>query len=712
MMVTVTVAAQQHELPDLPGTELTVSWQAFKALLEALQPTPVPTPAPPAEVVLGEARYVGRIERGHLELDADLTLEVLHQGWVRAPLWPGAGVVDFDGRGSLLHRSGSNTEIVARGPGVFRITARLVLPAVDRAGANRLPIKLPPAAVNVLDIRAGDGVENLSLEGAVLTRSEPQRVVASVPSSGAVLLYSVPFEREVVPDGEAIELDPRIHVRSSELLTVGDGVLRGLLVNDYQVRVVEVSSLEVGVPSGVEVFDVTVPGLESWRLVERDGARLVRAVLGAPTAGEIRMVTVFEASYEPDDGVVVVPRFEALGIERESGFLAVAAEGAEVDLELGEGVLPADPSEIPADVRGLGGNLVVAGKYSGTPGATRIMITEHDDAPVLTAIVERLNATTIILADGAEATWIDIAVRSNRRQFLRLGMPYPELEIWSLMIDGEPARPKEDGEDILVPLPRGGEEVTASISLVMVRRGPEVKLLRTLAPRLPNLDVPVTETMWTLHLPGGRTYLPRGDGFQLMRSSASPWPVRSRSLPSFRMVRSAAPMEESMDAAGKVLSEESYAEQNRQVQRIEQQLKQRQGATRRGALPVRIALPSGLGGLPSVTVGRLLMISGDSPQVGLRVLPGWTRVVFRRLQLLLVLTAGLLLGLRLGWRASWPRWLWVGVATLVAFIPLGGITVMEVLVAVGFIGIGVAVVARIIRWRRASRVVDTETIPV
>jgi hypothetical protein len=51
----------------------------------------------------------------------------------------------------------------------------------------------------------------------------------------------------------------------------------------------------------------------------------------APADGRVRVMVNFEGTYDTKTGKLPVPRFAPQGVERESGFIGVAAEGAEVD---------------------------------------------------------------------------------------------------------------------------------------------------------------------------------------------------------------------------------------------------------------------------------------------------------------------------------------------------------------------------------------------
>jgi hypothetical protein len=125
LATTIPAGAQQGStLPDLGHTEVTLSWQDFKRLIEAAQPVPTPAPAPPREAFLRAAEYTGRLDRGVLTLDAVLRMEVLKDAWVRLPLWPQGSVVRFAGGGAVLSRDGGRLEVLASGPRSYQLEAR------------------------------------------------------------------------------------------------------------------------------------------------------------------------------------------------------------------------------------------------------------------------------------------------------------------------------------------------------------------------------------------------------------------------------------------------------------------------------------------------------------------------------------------------------------------------------------------------------------
>jgi hypothetical protein len=252
-----------------------------------------------------------------------------------------------------------------------------------------------------------------------------------------------------------------------------------------------------------------------------------------------------------------------------------------------------------------------------------------------------------------------------------------EVEVWSLLVDGEPARPKRSEGQVFVPLPRGDGERTAAISLVLLRRGSAVPGLGTVKPSLPGLDVPVSEAMWTLYLPPDSRYRPIAGEFRVLNVTA---PLSG--FGGIGMDQRAPTPGVTMGSGDAYMSKEITEEQAAQQQRITQQLKARQGAGRRGSLPVRIGLPGGVGSMPRITVARILIVDDDTTELPIRVYPGWFDTTLRMVKMLLMAAAGVLLALLSSGRIERRFGRWVGAAVLIALVPLGGVGVAAALFTV------------------------------
>jgi len=664
LLLSALTASASSALPDLDGTEITLGWKDFKALVEAGRTPQSPPEPPPEAAVLRSAEYEGTLRPGLLRLEGKLVVEVLRDGWVRVPLFPDGALVDFEAPGATLHRKGNALELISRGPGTVTVNATLAFPAADRPGENSLSIQLPRAASNLIRLTAEPPIEDLRAQEALVVRAGRRNIFASSKDGRFSLLYALPFQSTAEEAGEEVVAAPRVDVSATQFLDLGGGVIGGILVHDYRIRVAPVDHFDVEIPGGIEIFDCSAQGLENWKMLLQEERRVLRMTLGAPMEGSLRVRVLFEGSYEVDGSLVPVPRFAPLHVERESGFLAVSAEGAEVELSFGDGVLPADPSEIPEEVRAYGGNLHSALKYAGPPGKASVRIAEHPDAAVLTAIIERLAATTLLLENGIQATWLDLSIRNNRKQFLKLSFDGEETEVWSLLLDGEPAKPKRGEGELLIPLPPGNGERQASVSLVLFERLSEIPSLGVLEPAIPSLDIPVAEVLWTLYLPGGRSYRPSGRHFTVMRQPGN----RLFRLPGLAAEPAPMQAEEAPPAASKELQDV----QQKQEESIRRQMARRKGASRKGALPVRIAIPEGVFRMPRISVTRMFMVGGDDAALRIRATPLWLVRVVSGVRWLLLLAGAVCAGLWLAGRRSMRFSGLCACLLLLAVLPLPG----------------------------------------
>jgi len=183
-------------LPDLKNTTLEISWQDFKALVEASQTAATPTPTPPKAAFLRSAEYRGQLQGTILRLTGSLELEVLASGWVHLPMWAQASVISFEGGGAVLSPSGPGTELIVEGPGSFQLNVELAIAAPDHPGDNHLDLILPDSPLNMVEIVAGPGIENLEAKNALLVSQQKNSSFFSLKQGRASLSWRRPFEVE------------------------------------------------------------------------------------------------------------------------------------------------------------------------------------------------------------------------------------------------------------------------------------------------------------------------------------------------------------------------------------------------------------------------------------------------------------------------------------------------------------------------------------
>ncbi|MCX7015278.1 MAG: hypothetical protein NTW86_22435 [Candidatus Sumerlaeota bacterium] len=223
---------------------------------------------------------------------------------------------------------------------------------------------------------------------------------------------------------------------------------------------------------------------------------------------------------------VAVPTVRAVGVARETGFLAVSrGENFEVRVAKSDGLEPRDVKELPAN---LASAFLGFRYFDPQRRALTLELIRHELAPVLGALIRRMHIETV-LSDQREAIHeVYCEIQNNREQYLELKLPQG-MEIWSAFVRGAPVRSstrQSDGARLI--------ELTKSESLdqafrvrVILREtlpGGSLGLAGALRFNPPTpLNMPTLRTTWKLYLPAKWSYVDFGGGMQLVQGGAVPW---------------------------------------------------------------------------------------------------------------------------------------------------------------------------------------------
>ena len=161
-----------------------------------------------------------------------------------------------------------------------------------------------------------------------------------------------------------------------------------------------------------------------------------------------------------------------------------------------------------------------------------LAMTQRQAAARIQAVVDLLEVTTVIDRSGRCRYEAKVALQNRSEQFLRVRIP-AALRLWSASVAGQPVKPvvcsdavRRSGEDaltgtlqadVLIPLVKtspGGLPYDVYFYLADDQSGPLVTPLNGLTklkpPSISIVGIPVTQTMWSLRLPGGYRYMRPG----------------------------------------------------------------------------------------------------------------------------------------------------------------------------------------------------------
>ena len=301
----------------------------------------------------------------------------------------------------------------------------------------------------------------------------------------------------------AERLAPRILAEVFHLVTIGDGIVGGSATIRYGL-----------INQGVQEFQLRLP--PAWKNVEFTGPGIRRKEPGADGLwtiglqdkawGGYTLVVTYDFQFDPQGATLPVGGLRTLGVERETGSIALTtAAGLKVHAPPLAGPLRrVDETELaPADRALVTRAILLAYQYSDAAYNLAVEVQRFDPLPVLSAVADRTQLTTVFTESGEMLTQGTFMVKNNDKQFQRFQLP-PGAALWSCHVNGQAVKAERDGDWLLVPLPRGTDRDQAlAVDIVYAEKKAVAASLFSppLSLAAPRTDVPNTYAEWHLYCP-------------------------------------------------------------------------------------------------------------------------------------------------------------------------------------------------------------------
>jgi len=319
-------------------------------------------------------------------------------------------------------------------------------------------------------------------------------------------------------------LSARIVAEVFNLITIGDGLVGGGATIRFGI-----------VNQGVQQFRVRIPA--HWRNVEFTGANIRRKdrdgdiwtiTLQDKVWRGYTLVVTYDHGFDPQKATLDAGGAHPLDVERETGAVAITS-AANLALEpapIAEPLRRVDPSELAATDRALVARpVLLAYRYEGPAYALELHLTRHEEVPVLDAVADRAQFTSVLTDSGEMLTQASFLVKNNERAHQRFELA-PGATLWGVTVNGEPVRADRDGDWVVVALPRG--ENRDQIYAIDLKYAQQVGALGGLWPRrlelsAPKTDVPGTYAEWVLHVPTTRHVYDFGGTLEVTGGTTYGW---------------------------------------------------------------------------------------------------------------------------------------------------------------------------------------------
>lgn len=461
-------------------------------------------------VVTVADRVSARLEETRLLVGHALTLTVEKAGLYLLDFMPQAGftVADVTGEGIeewKTNNGGLRVNFSSRVLGTRKINVQLEQPQMAfPQGFTVLPLRVAGATNETAEVGVGAAL------GIRLKTSSDLAGVREKPVASA--LDEVLAFRSEQPDWRlavaAERLPARVVAEVFNLVTIGDGLVGGSATIRYGI-----------INQGVQEFRVRLPA--HWKNVEFTGANIRRKelvttpdlwaiTLQDKAWGGYTLVITYDYQFDPRSATLDLAGAHPVEIERESGSLAITT-AANLKLEPKAVLDPLrviDQSELSDADRSLVTRpVLLAYRYTGPAFALGLDVTRHQEVPVLDAVADRTQLTSVVTEEGQMVTQASFMVKNNDKQYQKFRLPVGAT-LWGCYVNGDPVKGELDGDWLAVSLPRNANRDQAfGLDIVYAQKFDSLKaaaLPRSMALVAPKTDVPNTYAEWELYVPPNR----------------------------------------------------------------------------------------------------------------------------------------------------------------------------------------------------------------
>ncbi len=461
-----------------------------------------------------------RLEETRLLVSHALTLNVEKSGIYALGLTPQDGFAVAEVRGE-----GVEDWKVADGKLRVNFSARVL-------GARRLdvqleqPLKLFPDQLTISPLRAMGATNEVAQVGAASALGIRLKTAGDLTGlrEVPVTVLSSPTDEQLAYAADAGDwkltlaverLPARVVADIFNLVTVGDGLLGGSAVIRYGI-----------INQGVQEFRVKLPA--HWKNVEFTGPNIRRKETNAAPAGVpadtnfvfwtiflqdkawggYTLVTTYDYQFDPKKASLNLGGAHAVGVERETGSIALAT-AASLQLKarpIADPLRLIDQTELAETDRALITRpVLLAYRYTGDSFSLLADLTRNDEVQgLLNAVADRTQITSVLTEEGQMLSQASFMVKNNDKQFQKFKLP-AGASLWGCYVNNQPVKAEQDGEWLLVSLPRGANRDEAFAVDIVYKQTLEALKSRFIPKSIdlaaPKTDVPNTYAEWQLFVP-------------------------------------------------------------------------------------------------------------------------------------------------------------------------------------------------------------------
>jgi len=384
---------------------------------------------------------------------------------------------------------------------------------------RQLPGTLPIAGVHPLGTEKLSGYITVATEHGVAAKTGTFEGLTEIPyasvpgeraaSGGSALAYKFiataptaapPWKLTVTT--EAVE--PWLRAEIMNTITLTETLVSGRTQLKYDIANAPLKEFRLRVPAAYK--NVELIGAQIRRRDETNGEW--RVELQNKVRGDYLLTVTWEMPRTGKTNLVELAGIQALGVEREAGYIAIVARPPlqVADQSSGELLSKIDVRELPAWPGRPDLATVLVYRYLRPGYNLALEARRYDEAEVLQGLIDNARLSTVVADDGQMMTELSLSIRNNGRQHLEIELP-EKTTVWSAFVAGEPVRPSKREGKLLLPLERDvASDAPVTVELTFVGQDKFPKRSGTVSLVSPKFDLPMKNARWDLYLPPDYDY--------------------------------------------------------------------------------------------------------------------------------------------------------------------------------------------------------------
>src|SRR5579864_4632859 len=497
------------ESSHVPGW-VVIPVEEYRVLRAKAYPVEHDPEPPPLDATLTrvdyELRVVGELASGR----ANLTVDVLKDGWVRVPVPAGLLVREARLDGKLVSlvaaspgKGGSHLAALLSHPGRSVLALDIDVPVVANTGDESISLPSTESGVTRASVQLPRQGIDLRVSGGILSdKSESAGETKWLAYGRGNEALTFTWRRKT--EDHHVELPLRLRGSLTQLTSLGEDSTSVYAEANLEVQQGAAHEVRIQIPDKVTINQVSGAMVADWEM--KNGELAVSFL--EPIEHNARFVINGEARLQRD-GIIDVPLLRLLNTERDLGGVAVEILGAgEIKDQKAQGLEDADATDLGEMIASRQSPALVAFKArAGEAGAVRTLsvnVARYDQQAVLMANIEEARYQVLMRADGKELVHTLFAYRKNYHNFVKITVP-SGATVWSVSLGGRTVRPGQSPDgSLLLPLEksRGGEDAPAFVvELLYLTKAAAWEDKGHERLTLPALDRPISRTGLLLYCP-------------------------------------------------------------------------------------------------------------------------------------------------------------------------------------------------------------------